>query len=239
VQELLHESGSLLNAFGHQQAQEHLAQHVSANPWYVCFAIGLCWGHLARLELDFTTAVVRLLDNWNAADLAAARQFHLERGPNPISESLSGAYTLFRRVALPPALPATLDRMRRAQERWLSPILGPDRPRYIGSWNATAMFMAALFAQPALAEEMVEPVFMLPPGGPIHTALGILNRDGVSPHPPAGTALDDEAFEPGALYENNAFMAELLRGHRDWSMLDLHSGLYLLGTRDLRSAQWV
>jgi hypothetical protein len=86
---------------------------------------------------------------------------------------------------------------------------------------------------------MRERTVMLPPGGPIFAALGLLHQAHVLAKPPAGSALDDESFEPGALYENNATMEELIKGLSDWSMLDVHSGLYLLGTRYPHSNQWL
>ena len=101
------------------------------------------------------------------------------------------------------------------------------------------MFMVALFAQPHLAATMVERAFSLPPGGPIFNALKLLYQSHVLSIPPSGSELDDEAFEPGALYENNALMESLLKGLADWSMLDVHSGLYLLGTRDPASNHWL
>ena len=74
-----------------------------------------------------------------------------------------------------------------------------------------------------------------PPGGPIFAGLSILHQSHLLSHKPAGSALDDGEFESGALYENNALFAEIRKGLNDWSLLDVHSGLYLLGTRDLRS----
>ena len=49
--------------------------------------------------------------------------------------------------------------------------------------------------------------------------------------PTRSNSLDDEAFQPGALYVNQALMEELHRGHSDWSITDVHGGIYLLGTR--------
>jgi hypothetical protein len=159
--------------------------------------------------------------------------FHLERGPAPIEQSLRGAHMLFSRVTLPDALPDTLERLQRVQERWLSPILRPsERPPYIGGWNATAMFMIALFAQPALARTfLMEPGPVLPSGGPTFRGLQLLHQAGVASRSPAGTELDDAAFEPGVLYENNGLFFELRKGRADWSLVDIHSGLYMLGTR--------
>ena len=57
--------------------------------------------------------------------------------------SLRGAYTLFQRVKLPDKLPTTLKQCGDAQQRWIGQVIGPHRPPYIGSWNATAMFMVA------------------------------------------------------------------------------------------------
>jgi len=209
-----------------------MAAYADANPWYVCFAIGLSWGHLAKFEIEFTGAAVSLLSSWNDEDLRLARTYCLERGPEPIEQSLRGAYILFSRVRLPSDLPDTLERLSRAQERWLAPILNPsERPPYIGSWNSTAMFMAALFAQPALAHTLLEPPPILPPAGPTFRGLQLLHQARILSRAPAGSELDDAEFEPGILYENNALLAELRKGRSDWSLVDLHSGLYMLGTR--------
>jgi hypothetical protein len=234
VCELLRSSGQELNEYAYSEASRHMAACSSANPWHVCFAIGLSWGHLAKFEIEFTGAVVSLLNSWNDEDLRLVRTFCLERGPQPIEQSLRGAQMLFGRVTLPDRLPDTLDRLKRAQERWLSPILNPaQRPPYIGSWNATAMFMIALFAQPALARTHIalEQGPALPSGGPTFRGLQFLNQANILPRPPAGTELDDAAFEPGVLYENNNLFSSLRQGCSNWSLVDVHSGLYMLGTR--------
>jgi hypothetical protein len=145
---------------------------------------------------------------------------------------------MFATVTLPAALPSSLEQYRRAQDRWLGPIISPNRPRYIGSWNATAMFMVALFSNRTLADKMTEPTVMLPPGGPIFNALTLLHYGHILTRRPAGSELDDEAFEPGAIYENNALFAELHKGHLGWNFLDVHSGLYMLGTRLPESDKW-
>ena len=56
--------------------------------------------------------------------------------------------------------------------------------------------------------------------------------------PPSGSELDDEAFEPGAIYEKNVLFEEIHRGHAGWNLLDVHSGLYMLGTRFAGSGNW-
>lgn len=238
VLELLRSSGKHLNLHAHREAQDHLAAYPQANPWHVCFAIGLSWGHLARLDVDFTGAVVSVLADWNDGDLHAAMSFHLDRGPTPIEQSLRGGQSLFQRVILPDTLPVTLNRLSSAQERWISPILSPARPRYIGSWNATAMFMAALFVQPTLAAQQIEPKPMLPPGGPISRGLQMLHKAGVLKDGPVSNELDDQAFEPGALYINNGLLQDLCAGLPGWGLIDVHSGVYMLGTRHPHSGTW-
>jgi hypothetical protein len=238
VQALLAGGGRALTAIGHGEITEHLGHYASHNPWHVCFAVGLCWGRLARLDLEFTGAAVRLLANWNDQDLRVARRFHYERGPEPVEQSLRGAHILFGKVVLPTTLPDSLERYRRAQDRWLGPIISRDRPRFIGSWNATAMFMIALFSDAALAAQLTTRAVMLPPGGPIFNALSILHRDHLLSRQPSGNELDDEAFEPGAIYENNALFEEIYHGHPGWNLLDVHSGLYMLGTRLAESDSW-
>lgn len=239
VLDLLCASGKALNESGYDAAKEQFEAHPNANPWHVCFAIGVAWGHLAKLETGFTTHVVGALSELNEDDLKGACSYHLERGEEPIRQSLIGAYSLFQKVTLPAELPTTLDRLYMAQERWLSPVLSSARPKYIGSWNSTAMFMAALFAQPSLAKTQRKPEPILPPGGPIPAGLRMLHMAKALSRLPAGSALDDEAFEPGALYENNALLVELVEQRPDCCLLDMHSGVYMLGTRDPRSDTWI
>ncbi len=239
VLELLRDIGKRMSDLGFRETKEHFAALPDANPWYVCFALGLWWGHLAKLDVGFTEAVVRVLTNWNESDLRRAGSYHMERGPEPIRKSIEGAHMLFEKVRLPDALPTNLDQLERAQERWPSPIINPaTRPPYIGAWNATAVFMMALRAQPDLAATHLEPLPLLPPAGPIYAGLSLLHRVGILSRPPEGSDLDDEAFEPGALYVNNALLAELRRQLPDWSMIDVHCGVYMLGTRHLHSDTW-
>lgn len=226
------------NQYAFAQVDEQIKEFADRNPWHVCFAMGMSWGRLAKFETSFTEAAVSVLENWNDADLKVAKTFHYERGPEPIEHSLRGAHVLFSKVTLPSTLPNTFKGLTRAQERWLSPILSKDRPKYIGSWNGTAMFMLALFAQPALANGYRELSVMLPPGGPIYAGLNLLYKAHILSSPPDGSALDEEAFEPGVIYSNNGYFEELLKGLGDCSLLDVHSGLYMLGTRLAESKEW-
>ena len=239
VLDLLRESGQSLNKLAYREAAEHIAAFPHANPWHICFAIALSWGHLAKLEIGFTEAVVKVLSNWNATDLAKATTYHLERGPLPIEQSLIGANMLFNKVTLPSALPATLEGIGRAQERWLSAVLNPkERPPYIGAWNGTAMFMTALFAQPALASTQIGPPPALPPGGPITAGLSLLYNAKIVSAAPSSSVLDDAAFEPGVIYADNGLFGELCKQLPNWCLIDVHSGIYMLGTHDPRSDNW-
>ncbi|WP_306582534.1 hypothetical protein [Dokdonella sp.] len=236
VLDLLRGHGEILNAEAYEVAAQHLDANPTANPWYVCFAIGLAWGHLAKLEPAFTTHVVNVLTHWSDFDLSAACTFNLERGPDPIENSLKGAYSLFAKVPLPPTLPSTLDGLHAAQEKWLTPILlDVKKPKYIGSWNATAMFMAALFARPALAKSHRKPRPLLPPGGPVYEGLRMLHANHVLGTPPETAESGDWA---GALALNNHLLVDLLADDTD-CLLNAHSGVYLLGTRDPRSDGWL
>ena len=230
-----------MNNLATREMTDHLAAFPTANPWHVCFAFGLSWGHLAKLELAFTEACVNVLTSWNAADLQRAQSYHMERGPEPIGQSLTGAQILFGKVTLPVQLPSTLKQFERAQGTvGASPILNPsERPPYIGAWNATAMFMTELCLR---SRRWRRPMLVLrqdlPPGRPIYAGLMLLNRAGVLSRSPAGSDLDDAAFEPGAIYENNGLLAEPLRAAADWSLIDVHSGVYMLGTRHPHSDTW-
>lgn len=226
----------------YNEITSHLKEFPEANPWHVCFAVALGWGHLAKIDMDFTGAAISVLENLDTDALKDASQFHLERGPLPIEQSLRGGYLMFQKVRLPDSLPDALPDFGRAQQRWMVPLVSPSeqRPKYIGSWNATAMFMVGLFSKPKIAAECVNAEHVaLPPNGPIFAALKYLHSAKVLGKPPAGSDLDDGLWEPGVIYENNGLMAELLQGRAGWSMVDLHSGLYMLGTRYSLSSHWV
>lgn len=239
VQALLLEGGQRLNRLAFDETAQALSLVQAANPWHVMFAVGLGWGHLAILNDAFVRAAVTYLGAGDPLQLDRASEFHNERGPEPLRASLASAKSLFDNVRLPAGLPSTLMGIKSAQDRWLGCLIGPQRPHYIGSWNATAMFMVATFAQPALATTMQTNKFMLPPGGPIWIALRKLHQAHLLSRPPAGGDLDDGDWEPGVLFENNALMAELIPGPHNLNMIDLHSGLYLLGTNHPQADSWI
>jgi hypothetical protein len=239
VQLLLKEAGQSLNEFGFDETAGHLNHFADRNPWHVCFAVGLAWGHLAQGKLEMTEAVVEFLESGDGIWLDEAAKFCLERGPDALRRPLASVYEVFRTTRLPAQLPDTLDGLKSAQNRWLGRVLGPPRAPYIGSWNSTAMFMVALFAQPALAATMKEPVFVLPPGGPIFTALRVLHTVHILNEAPDGNDLDDGGWEPGVLFNNNKLMQTLIPGPHDLNMIDLHSGLYMLGTKYPLADQWL
>jgi hypothetical protein len=236
VQELLRDHGKRLNKFAYRQAAFHFKENADANPWHVCFAIGLCWGGLARNDPQFVRACVRCLDQWNDADLKQAMSFALQHG-DPIEQALVGAHELFGRGNLPQTLPNGLKRLRIAQDQWLRLVVSSDAHAYIGPWNATAMFLAALFAQPKLAATLTRPDVLLPDSGPVFSALRMLHRVQVLSEPPEELALDDKAWLE-VLHVNNDLFRELLVGLPDWRLVDVHSGLVMLGTRDPRSKNW-
>lgn len=239
VLDLLEASGKRLNAMAYQAMHQQMQECADANPWHVCFAMGLSWGHLAKLDVNFTKAVVRTLENWNDDDLKDACSYYLERGPEPIRQSLVGGYALFDRVPLPPKLPTTLETLGAQQDRWFGPIsVKASRPKYIGSWNATAMFMAALFAQPDLAKTQQKPRPVLPPGGPLFTGLKMLADAHILLRQPDGSSLDDAPLELGVLFVNNQLLATLCELMPNGCLLDVHSGVYMLGTRHPHSASW-
>jgi hypothetical protein len=236
VKKLLQEAGTRLNGRAFDATEKHLRDNSAANPWHVCFAVGLCWGHLARLDLKFSGAVARLLNNWNDDDLALATSFYMERGAEPIRQSLVSAHGLFQKVNLPTTLSSSLSELKIAQDRWLGEIIR-NRPRYFGNWNATAMFMIALFGQRSLADTMKKPELLLPPGGPITAALSLLNQKRVTSRAPAKD--DDEGLQLFRIVEDNNLFADVLNGLSEWSLVDVHSGLYILGTRSPESRHWI
>lgn len=239
VQALLLDGGQRLNRMAFDETAYALSLNPGTNPWHTMFAVGMGWGHLARLDEGFINAAVNYLTAGDPLKLDEASTFHNERGPAPLRASLASAKWLFDNIRLPKSLPDSLAGIKSAQDRWLGKLMGPNRPAYIGSWNATAMFMVAAFAQPSLASSMKSNDFILPPGGPIWKALKQLHKHHLLSKAPAGGTLDDGDWEPGILFENNALMAELVPGPHALNMIDLHSGLYLLGTNHPDADNWI
>lgn len=217
VQDLLNRYGAQLTSWLEGYVQHRLRALAAFNPWRVCFAVGLTWGHLAKGDDDeaptFTEASASLLERWNEEDRRTARACYLERGPDVLEQSLRGGAMMFDRVVLPDRLPTDLRGLHDAQQRWLGGLLSPNRPRYIGPWNGMALFMAAVLAHPGLHQQLVEArMLTLPPGGPVFRGLRMLHEVGVLSRGPSGSDLDDAGFEPGVLFENTALLEELHRG---------------------------
>lgn len=239
IQDLLLWGGVELNKLAFGETERFLDELSNRNPWHVCFAIGMAWGHLARLESAFVRAASDVLGDWNGEDLTEAMGYPIERGPEVIHNTLAGARLVFEAVPPPDALPSDLPRIAAYQNRWFVPITGRNRVPYIGPWNATAMFMACLFARPTLAHSMTDVVVLLPPNGPVRRALELLYRVKLLSRLPESQELDDEGPRLAAIFDDNVLMRELVPGCEGLNMIDLHSGLYLLGTRYKRSREWV
>jgi len=238
VQEIIRTYGQRLNTNAFDQMSEALDWVPDANPWHVAFAMGLCWGTIAKHSEGFFRAAVGALAHWNDTDRRKAATEHLEKGAELLEGSLRSGYRLFEATPGMNAFPDTLDGIGKRQDRWLRSVTELD-PAYIGPWNALALFMCALFAQPQLAKTMRDARPLLPPGGPITRGLSLLHQGRVIAAPPNTQDDDERAAAIGAAVEDNALMVELLRGLDDCSMVDMHTGIYLLGTRDARSRAWI
>jgi len=241
VQELLYWGSQNLNDLAHEEISNQLEELSDRDPWKICFAVGLGWGHLAKIDIDFTDAAVRALETLDPEGIAVACKFPLERGPKPIEQSLIGGYQMFQHVKLPKELPDTLALYRKAQERWLRPLLDPtiEKPRYIGGWNATAMFMVGLFSNRKLWSHLKNSEVLLPHGGPISNGLRLLHAGHVVSAPPIGYDNEDEKTVYGAIVESNGVMKELVAGKLDLNLIDIHTGIYMLGTRTPESKKWL
>jgi hypothetical protein len=234
--ELLRASGRALNIEAHNQITEALDLLPGANPWHVCYAVAMNWGRLARADPTFTEAAVGCLESFNAADVATACKFPFEKGPDAVRDSLHGGWIAFSKLALAGPLPTDLPGMVRAQAKWLRVIL-TEKPRFVGAWNGTALFMVALFANPKLAATMTEPEVLLPIGGPISAGLNILHQAHLLSRP-SEPKEESESLDFGQITLINGQFAEVQRGLDDWSLVDVHSGLYMLGTRLPESKAW-
>ncbi len=227
VQKLLERAGKALNETGYEEAQATFAELTGHNPWHICFAMALVWGHLAHPRRDFVGAAVRYLDKKKDTDLAIALRAYNERGPDPIKRSLEAARTMFCLVDMPERLPETLRALGEAQQRWLTPLYGPNHPPYMGNWNATGMFKMALFQNPTLAGELRDNIVYLPPGGPFDAGLRRLRRHGLLKDSPPER--DEASFDWLAIAASNKLLMEIHGSWDGWSLLDAHSGVYMLG----------
>ncbi len=235
VQQLLRDEGKLLNRNAYDDVASALDVGDGHNPWHVFFALGLCWGEMARYSDEYLLAAVRALASWNDDDRREATKSHTQKGHDLLQGSLRGASVVFQQMGASLSdVPETIEEHNKLQGRWFRR-LNALNPPYIGPWNATALFMVALFARPKLAAEMKTLGPVLPSGGPISRALNLLHHVHVTNHP-AQTLEDDVRF--GALAgatADNGTMQELIVGMADCSMVDMHSGMYMLGSRDPKS----
>jgi hypothetical protein len=190
---------------------------------------------MAKYSDRYLRAAVGAISHWNDDDRRAAIEHFTQKGSELLEGSLRSAYVVFE--ALPAsfdAVPSSLDRLVKLQNRWFAK-LNALEPPYIGPWNATALFMVSLFAQPELAGQMTTMGPILPSGGPISRALNILYQDHLTER--GAQALEDDVRLGGlgGAAADNGTMQDLIRGLNGTSMVDIHSGLYMLGTRDVRS----
>ncbi len=99
----------------------------------------------------------------------------------------------------------------------------------MGSWNATGMFKMALFQNPDLAAHLRDDTVYLPSGGPLDAGLRKLYGCGLLSEPPP--ARGEDSFDPLAITASNRLLLEIHSGWDGWSLLDTHSGVYMLGCR--------
>ena len=238
VQQLVRDEGKLLNQSAYDEVSHALTVASASNPWHVLFAIGLCWGEMARYSDKYLLAAVAAIASWNDMDRAEATKHYTQKGHELLEGSLRSASVVFEKLGTTlSAIPETIEEHNKLQGRWFTR-LNALNPSYIGPWNATALFMVALFARPKLAQTMKTLGPVLPSGGPISRALNLLYQVGVTNHP--AQALEDDvrlSALAGATADNGT-MQELIVGMSDCSMVDMHSGLYMLGSRDPRSATY-
>jgi hypothetical protein len=234
--ELLRASGRALNVAAYREIAEALAAKPGANPWHVCYAVAMSWGRLARPDPTFFEAASNALVDFDPIEVSTACKFPFEKGPTAVRESIHGGWLAFSKNPLRGPLPSDLAGMVRAQAKWLRVILA-DKPRFVGAWNGTALFMVALFANPSLAQAMTEPEVLLPIGGPITTGLNILHKANLLSQP-AQPREEEESLDYGQIMLINGQFAELQRGLDGWGLIEVHSGLYMLGTRLAESRAW-
>lgn len=217
--------------FAINEMQSQLGELHKYNPWHVLYALGLAWGHFASLDIGFTSEAVEAIATGSPTATAAACKYHLERGPDGIERSLRGARQLFALVPPPATIPDNIRSLARLQQRFYGPSLRAEtRPYGVGGWNATALILMALFARPDLADQLKSSDILMPPSGTISAALALLHRASLVSQRPLET-LSEDAFDAAATAANTVLMVEVVSGLTSGSIVEVHNGLWLLGTR--------
>lgn len=79
----------------------------------------------------------------------------------------------------------------------------------------------------------------LPISAPIREGLKVMRDFGLTARSPSSALVDWDAFEPAELYQDNDILEEVGRAGGVADLLELHSGLFLLGTEDRLSSRWI
>lgn len=229
---LLQASGAKINEGAHAELKSHLDAVGPGNPWYVFYALGLSWGHIAKHSEEFTAAAAAYLDHGAPSDLARAQEFYTERGREPIKNSLeSGRILLQAATFIPVGVPSEIGQLADIQRKWNPLCFGPRKIPWIGKWNGTSMFLVALLSSPALWKMLKDGTVLLPSGGPISTGLELMHAAHLISARPDRLEPENNQDKLGSLSLDNGLMWELHKGLPSSNMVDIHSGLYELGTR--------
>jgi hypothetical protein len=78
VQLLLRDHGKLLNSNAYDDVASALAVADGQNPWHVFFALGLCWGEMARYSDGYLLAAIGAITCWNDGDRREATKHHTQ-----------------------------------------------------------------------------------------------------------------------------------------------------------------
>ena len=89
------------------------------------------------------------------------------------------------------------------------------------------LFKMALFQNPELAAQLKDNTVYLPPGGPLSAGLRKLHSQGLLSRLPPERS--EDAFDTLAITETNNLLLEVHGGRDGWSLVDAHSGVYMLG----------
>lgn len=236
---LLLDAGGDLNANGARQLQEYLTGIPFEDLHIGWFVAGIAWGRDAEDSREFVLSAVQAIKSSKPKDHKRAMRFALAGRHRRLENLLRAGRQIVLQERHPCPISA-IEELNEYQQRLFKALqLLPD-VQGIGNWNLGAMFFCAALSDPQWRVEMNKARPRLPMSAPIfHSMEQLYSLRVLSRQPNYNPWRPKDSSYPEALYSNNALLEELCQKLGTSRILDIHSGLYLLGTRNVDANSWL
>ena len=232
VVELLCEAGRWFNEdVLETEVQATFEEFNSSNPWHLSFVVGVAWGQYAKKKTSFYEPALKWLSGRDENALSQAKTENKRSEADALGQCLRSGFRIFETMNLPDTIPTSLDELQQLQLKWIDRVPKLGLPQ-IGDWNFSALFMVMLFDESSRWKQLMDTTILLPLGGPVGNFLHTLVADDVIDEGPWSKRAVEEKIDPGKLFLCQKVMEDLLGGREDRSLVDIHSGLYVMGAKD-------